>query len=121
MRTKDAKSIRVEAKLGWLRKFTPQVHQRSEMFQLAGITEHDVRQEGIHVAAPDGLADHLPTPTTPAAKRLRKDLREFVRGQSRQVQGDERLLGSSEVLESLIGKLKAVTGESGRLGSPGWS
>ena len=119
IRAAGLKPKRVEAKLGWLRKFTPQVHRWGEMLQLAGITEHYVRHEGIHAAAPDELADRLPKPTTPAAKRLRKDLLEFVRGQSQQVQGDDRLLGSSEVLESLIGKLKDVTGESGRHGLTG--
>lgn len=119
IRAAGLKPKRVEAKLGWLRKFAPQVHRWGEMLQLTEITEHYVRHEGIHAAAPDELADRLPKPTTPAAKRLRKDLLEFVRGQSQQVRGDERLLGSSEVLESLIGKLKDVTGENGRHGLTG--
>ena len=109
----------VEAKLGWLRKFSPQVRRWAEMLAVVGTTEHYVRHEGIHREAPEELAAALPKPTTPAAKRLRKQLLEFVQEQSRQARCDERLLGSSEVLESIIGKFKNVAGERGQHGLTG--
>jgi hypothetical protein len=115
----DLKRSRVDAKLGWLRKFSPQVRRWEEMLAVVGAAEHYVRHEGIHAAAPVELADALPTPTTPAAKRLRKDLLSFVRQQAAQARGDERLLGSSEVLESIIGKFKHVAGERGDHGLTG--
>lgn len=113
------KRSRVEAKLGWLRKFSPQVRRWEEMLAVVGAAEHYVRHEGIHAAAEEELAAALPTPTTPAAKRLRKDLLAFVRQQAAQARGDERLLGSSEVLESIIGKFKHVAGERGDHGLTG--
>jgi len=119
IRAAGLKPKRVEAKLGWLRKFAPQVHRWGEMLELAGGTEQYVRHQGIHATASEELAARLPKPTTPAAKRLRKDLLAFVQEQEQQVKGDERLLGSSEVLESLIGKLKRVAGEEGRHGLTG--
>jgi len=113
------KRAQVEAKLGWLRQYSPQVRRWAEMLAVVGTTEHYVRHEGIHAKAPEELAGALPKPTTPAAKRLRKQLLEFVREQSRQACGDERLLGSSEVLESIIGKFKNLAGERGQHGLTG--
>jgi len=55
----------------------------------------------------------------PAARRLRKQLLEFVAAQGRQAREGERLLGSSEVLESIIGKFKNVAGERGQHGLTG--
>jgi len=65
------------------------------------------------------LAAALPKPTTPAAKRLRKALLAFVEEEAGLAQDNERLLGSSEVLESIIGKFKYVAGERGQHGLTG--
>lgn len=113
------KRSRVEAKLGWLRTFAPQVRRWQEMLAVVGTTEHYVRHEGIHPKAMEELAIALLKPTTPAAKRLRKQLLEFVQDQARQTRDEERLLGSSEVLESIIGKFKHVAGERGQHGLTG--
>jgi len=113
------KRAQVEAKLGWLRQYSPQVRRWAEMLAVVGTTEHYVRHEGVHAKATEELTAVLPKPTTPAAKRLRKQLLEFVEEQSRQARGDERLLGSSEVLESIIGKFKNLAGERGQHGLTG--
>jgi hypothetical protein len=109
----------VEAKLGWLRKFVPQVRRWGEMLSVVGTVEHYVRHEGIHPQAADELAAALPTPTTPAACQLRKQLLAFVEVQGQQAREGERLLGSSEVLESIIGKFKHLAGEQGQHGLTG--
>ena len=109
----------VEAKLGWLRKFAPQVRRWGEMLSVVGTVEHYVRHEGIHPQAADELAVTLPKPTTPAACQLRKQLLEFVHLQGQQAKDGERLLGSSEVLESIIGKFKHLAGERGQHGLTG--
>jgi hypothetical protein len=119
MRAAGLKPAQVEAKLGWLRKYAPQVRRWGEMLAVIGATEHYVRHEGIHCRAADELAALLPKPTTPVAKRLRKQLLEFVQDQAQQARQGERLLGSSEVLESIIGKFKHVAGERGQHGLTG--
>jgi len=110
---------RVEEKLGWLRRFGPQVRRWGEMLAVIGATEHYVRHEGIHAKAAAELAAVLPKPATPAACRLRKQLLEFVEMQGQQARERERLLGSSEILESIIGKFKTVAGERGQHGLTG--
>jgi hypothetical protein len=119
MRKAGLKPRQVEEKLGWLRTIVPQVRRWGEMLSLMETTEHYVRHEGIHRRAAEELAAALPKPTTPAAQRLRKQLLEFVAAQGRQAREGERLLGSSEVLESIIGKFKHVAGERGQHGLTG--
>lgn len=113
------KRTRVQEKLGWLRRFLPAVRRGTEMLAVAGAVEHYVRHQGIHAGAEKELAATLPKSATPAAKRLRKDLLTFVGEQAAQARGDERLLGSSEVIESIIGKFKHVAGERGQHGLTG--
>lgn len=119
MRKAGLKVRRVEEKLGWLRKYTPQVRRWREMLTVIGAAEHYVRHEGIHAKAAEELAAVLPKSTIPAVSRLRKQLLEFVAAQAQQARQGERLLGSSEVLESIIGKFKHVAGERGQHGLTG--
>jgi hypothetical protein len=119
MRKAGLNARRAEEKLGWLRKFVPQLRRWGEMLAVIGAAERYVRHEGIHAQAAEELAAVLPKPATPAACRLRKQLLEFVEAQGRQAWEGERLLGSSEVLESIIGKFKNVAGERGQHGLTG--
>lgn len=109
----------VEEKLGWLRNFAQPLRRWGEMLAVIGTAEHYVRHEGIHVKAAEELARLLPKSAIPAVSRLRKQLLEFVQAQGQQAGDGERLLGSSEVLESIIGKFKHVAGEGGRHGLTG--
>jgi len=109
----------VEEKLGWLRKFAPQVRRWREMLSVIGAAEHYVRHEGLHAQAAEELAAVLPKSAIPAVERLRKQLLEFIAVEGQQAREGERLLGSSEVLESIIGKFKHVAGERGQHGLTG--
>ena len=51
------------------------------------------------------------------ADRVRRKLLEFMKEQALRVAGTERLPGSSEVLESIIGKYKTLQGEQGQSGA----
>jgi hypothetical protein len=119
IRKAGLKTRKVAEKLGWLRKFAPQVRRWGEMLAVIGAAEHYVRHEGLHLKAAEELAALLPKPATPAAQRLRKELLEFVTVQGQQAREGERLLGSSEVLESIIGKFKHVAGERSQHGLTG--
>ena len=89
------------------------------MLRLIGTAENYVRHQGIHNAAPEELSELLLKPSTPAGRKLRRQLLEFIQEQAVQARQGERLLGSSEVLESIIGKFKYVSGERGPHGLTG--
>lgn len=118
-RAAGLKPAQVETKLGWLRKFALPLRRWTEMLAVVEATEHYIRHEGIHLRAAVELGSILPRPTTPAARSLRKQLLEFVEQQAQLANEGERLLGSSEVLESIIGKFKCLAGERGQHGLTG--
>jgi hypothetical protein len=109
----------VEKKLGWLREYSGQIRRWREMLDVIETTEHYVRHQGVHRKAADELAVLLPKPRSEAARSLRQRLLTFVREEAQQTRRGERLLGSSEVLESIIGKFKCVAGERGQHGLTG--
>lgn len=109
----------VEEKLGWLRGFAPQVRAWREVMEVMEATEHYVRHQGIHREAAEALATVLPQPASEPGRTLREQLVEFVREEAQQARAGERLLGSSEVLESIIGKYKQVAGERAQHGLTG--
>ena len=109
----------VEEKLGWLREFAPQVRRWREALEVIETTEHYVRHEGIHPRAAEELSAALPQPTSEPACSFREVLLQFIQKEAQQAREKERLLGSSEVLESIIGKFKCVAGERGQHGLTG--
>lgn len=109
----------VTEKLGWLRRFASPVQRWREMLQVIEAVEHYVRHQGIHRQAAEELAASLPPPRSQAARKLRQTLLAFIQEEASQVAEGERLLGSSEVLESIIGGFKHLAGERGHHGLTG--
>jgi len=112
-------AIAVQDKLGWLRRFARPVRCWREMLQLIEAAEHYVRHRGIHCGAVQELAAILPPTRSRRATKMRQRLLKFMQEQAGQVAEGERLLGSSEVLESIIGKFKQLAGEGGYHGLTG--
>ena len=117
MRAAGLKPGDVEAKLGWLRRQAEPVRRWTEMLAVVEAAEHYVRHQGIHADAPAELDAAMPKVTSLRARQLRRALLDFVEEQSQQAKPSERLLGSSEVVESIIGKYKRLAGERGHHGT----
>ena len=99
----------LEKKLGWLREHRESLCEWAELLALVQATEEHVRQDGYHPLAAVELDRRLaPIAVRPAGQAMRKALLEFVRQQSAYARLRERLIGSSEVIESLIGKYKRL-------------
>lgn len=99
---------KLKDKLGWLIQYRRALQEWSELLAIADTTEGYIRRHGYHRQARHGLSARLaPLATSAAAKRMRVGVLDFVADQSRSAHTPaERLLGHSEVLESLIGKYK---------------
>jgi hypothetical protein len=119
MRAAGLKPTEVERKLGWLRTFASQIRRWKEMLTLVEATEHYIRHQGIHLQAARELSAVLPQSTIPKVRQLRKQLLQFVEEQGQQTREGERLLGTSEVLESIIGRYKYVAGDRAQHGMTG--
>jgi hypothetical protein len=102
--------------LGWLTDYREALYLWSVYLAIAETAETLIRQEGYHAQAAATLARRLAglALDRPAATMIAA-LEEFVAAQSAAARPGEALPGSSEVLESLLGKYKSLQGTS----SPG--
>lgn len=114
---RDLDEERIEGKLAWLRDYREPLRNWQQAMAVIGTVETLVRQEGYHAASAAELAERLPTVEPGSlAERLSKQLTAFVSQQAGLARAGERLPGSSEVLESIIGKYKRLQGEGGQFG-----
>lgn len=102
----------VEQKMGWLRDHTASLKQWSTLLEAASTSLKFIRQHGYHQTTPTELRSQLSRFVDGPARALVEEVMAFVEVQSAQA-GEQRLLGSSEVLESLLGKGKHMMGRAG--------
>lgn len=108
---------RLEAKLGWLHGFADAITEWSHWQQVVNIAVEHVNRHGISRRTARELARALPRPWLHGSTRtLAIDLVRFVAAQGKQTQAKERFPGSTEVLESCFGKMKALEKQQARGG-----
>jgi hypothetical protein len=98
---------RVRAKLGWLEAFREPLREWSACQEVIDATLDFVRCRGVSAWAGRELSEALPA-AAGAAGVLREELIGFVTDESSKVRPGERLPGTTEVVESCFGKLKAL-------------
>jgi hypothetical protein len=104
------------AKLGWLTEFRDAMAEWSETMSIISSTLASVRASGYHQHAATELRSSLAPAKSDMAQRVADRLIEFVALQSAAARPGERLIGSSECLESLIGKGKRLEGQHSKSG-----
>jgi hypothetical protein len=110
----------LEPKLGWIRAFRQPLEEWHELVQLLDTTEQVVREEGLHQQTPLILQKRLgEAALTDRTQAIRDELVAFVHEESSKAKAQERLLGSSEVIESVFGKLKRLEQDQARRGFTG--
>lgn len=106
-----ASSVAVTERYGWLREYRESVLGWTCEYEVVRIALQEVRQHGVgreSAAALDVAWAELPW--TPGARDVAARLRASVRREGEQARSGERLVGSTEVLESAFGKLKRLEG-----------
>ncbi|MGO9913578.1 MAG: hypothetical protein ACLQIB_02525 [Isosphaeraceae bacterium] len=98
---------RVQCKLGWLVEYRENLEKWSAFQQMIDGALNFVRHRGMYPGAGFAAAAALPAASGVAAE-LRDELIAFVRGESLKARFGERLPGTTEILESCFGKLKAL-------------
>lgn len=99
----------IEEKMGWLRGHTESIAQWTTMMEAASSILKFVRRHGYHLKVPQDLQTLLSGFIDGPARGMVEEVLEFVGVQSLRA-GEQPLPGSSEVLESLIGKGKQLMG-----------
>ena len=109
----------LEEKMGWIRAYQQPLESWSQMLEVTAASLTYVREHGYHKDArrelQAELLDFTKRVDTPAF-RVAEGLLTFVEEQSSPIPAGQRLLGSSEVLESLIGKAKQLEGQQSKSG-----
>lgn len=111
---------RVEQAVGWVRQYRQELEQWRQLVEVSTIVEQFVKTHGV---TPDGarqLQHRLAEMgTLPRTQQVSAELLQFVRAEGAKAKPGERLVGSSEVIESIFGKWKHLEGEQVRSGLTG--
>ena len=90
------------------------------MFRVIATAESCVRQQGLYHGAQNDLKKSLRgVAHTEPARRIRDELMIFVAQEEEKARPHERLLGSSEVIESVLGKMKHLEQHQAKSGFTG--
>jgi len=108
---------KIEEKLGWVRGCEKQIGEWEELLRIVKTAESFVRKEGICNGTCRELRE-LPDfqAGTDRSEKIRRELSAFVAEEELKVRPGERLLGSSEVIESVFGKLKRMEQDQAKSG-----
>jgi hypothetical protein len=111
----------LEAKLGWLREYRQAVEQWSQCHEVIQMVVRQVRRHGIDRDTVAGLRRQFDTQElSPSGRDTAEALLGFIAEQAWVARlGGERLIGSTEVLESVFGAWKGLHGQQSESGLTG--
>jgi len=99
----------LDEKLGWLRDYRERINLWEELLRVVWEAESFVRNQGLSRGCHRELKKKLDCLTTrEETKKLAGQLVSFVLHESLKAKAGERLVGSSEVIESVFGKFKQI-------------
>ncbi len=100
---------KLQEKLGWLRDYGEALQSWAQLLSVVRASEKYVHREGVHPSMSGALKKELlPLVSTAAGDRLVDGLLGFVAAQTASLSKGERLPGSTEVVESILGKYKRL-------------
>jgi hypothetical protein len=112
---REIPSPRAQQRYGWLLEYEEDLVRWLEQYDLVEKTIKQVRLHGLNAGTLAEVEKAWgPESERPGTKMVRGHMRAYVSKNVRQAAEGETLAGSSEVLESAFGKLKAKVGESGK-------
>ncbi len=108
---------RLTDKLGWLFDYEKYLAKWQELIRIVEEAVSFVKFQGIYR---DCEIDLMGLPTfkgqTEQAKNVREELLDFIGQEAQKAKGNERLLGSSEIIESVFGKYKQLEHDQSKSG-----
>jgi hypothetical protein len=105
----DLSPKRLAQHYGWITDFRDALGSWEELLQIVEAVERFVRTQGLSRGCHQALEQTLvPLVRTERGRQIGQQLLAFVQAESGKAAPQERLLGSSEVIESVFGKLKRL-------------
>jgi len=119
----ENKSEKLIEKLSWLWDYQEKIEEWNQLINEVTYVENFVKKQGLtqqsHSELSKQLEDNLACHSNDRLKVVRSQLLYFVKEQSSKADAGERLLGSSEVIESVFGKQKRLEQEQSKSGFTG--
>ena len=111
---------KIQAKLGWLTEFRAPIQEWDALCQSAITAERFVRQQGLWQDCALELARRFePRVASPKVRQIREQILDFVKHESAKARPEERLPGSSEIIESVLGTMKRLEQDQSKSGFTG--
>ena len=111
---------KIKTKLGWLTQFREPIKEWEALCQSAITAAQFVREQGVWNDCELELAQCFDLGVaSPKTLQFQEQLLEFVKAESLKAQPGERLLGSSEIIESVLGKMKRLEQDQAKSGFTG--
>jgi hypothetical protein len=113
-------SMKIDEKLGWVKEYRDHLDEWSPLIRLIESAVSFIKFSGIYHGCHIDLEKELEISSNSEwVDEIREELLTFVKGQSIHAKGNERLLGSSELIESAFGKYKDLEQEQVKSGISG--
>lgn len=111
---------RLQEKMGWVLGFTEELQVWDRWYKVAAQTEQLVRNRGLYRGVETDLRQRLRKLSAEVtSKDMAAEMVAFVAEQSKELKQGERVPGSTQVLESCFGTLKALEKDQSRSGFTG--
>lgn len=108
---------KIQEKIGWLNQYRDKLSDWQKLIHIMKVAENHIKSYGIYRECHIDFKKELDTcPNSGKVDRVCVELVSFAKEQSLNAIGDERLLGSSEVIESVFGKFKTVEHDQAKNG-----
>lgn len=99
-----------QKKLQWLKEYETGLEYWKQLVYIGRTTRNFIRKNGLWVDCYEQLGDHLMgMEFCPQADEFVSELVDFIEEQGSRVPEGKRVIGSSEIIESLFGKHKSVS------------
>jgi hypothetical protein len=110
----------VQQKIGWISDFRHPLAEWTSLLQVVMTTESYIRQRGLYQGVQLELEAQLkPLAQTAQAQKVAAELVTFVAQEAAKTRHGERLLGSSEIIEKVLGKQKYLEQDQAKNGFTG--
>jgi hypothetical protein len=107
----------IHSKLSWLSDYEENLKEYAQIHDVAKVMEIEIRNYGITKDSANkinkDLEDHV---LTPLAHSFKAEIIEFIRQQGVKLRKEERILGSTEIIESIFGHLKMFSAQHSKSG-----
>jgi hypothetical protein len=97
-----------KSKFGWINSYKQYIEEYEQIVLLARLAREQVRKEGLHRLSEQDFikATESIKQLTIRGQRIKASIQKYLREEGAKARNEQRLIGSTEILESLIGKYK---------------